>query len=70
MATPNDPARLRVGPFTAAQRQRLEALTAATMLVKGRTIWDHANNNRRIKEPALMSDLHDVSQWIVTGDLP
>lgn len=69
MATPNDPTRLSVGPFTAAQRQRLEALTAAKMLVKGRTTR-YQDPWRVVEDPALLSDLLEVADYIATGNLP
>lgn len=66
MATPTDPARLSVGPLTAPQRQRLEALTAAKMLLNT-TEWINGHNERR---PLHVPELLDVAQWIMTGDMP
>ena len=63
MATSTDPARLSVAPFTAPQRQRLEALTAAKMLLKEQH-W--VGGHQTLVLPPLEA-LLDVADYIVTG---
>lgn len=67
MATANDQTRLSVAPFTTPQRQRLEALTAAKMLLNERRFvegrgWQDAT-------PPI-SNLLDLADYIVTGTRP
>lgn len=59
MATAHDPARLSPTPFTAAQRQRLEACTAAKMLLRPSGI-----GSDRVD----VEDLLRVADFIATGD--
>lgn len=64
MATPNDPARLSVGPFTTAQRQRLEALTAAKMLLHERQ-WVEGRGWYDATPP--LDALLSLADYIATG---